>query len=186
MSAPDGPLLILGVGNPLLGDDGVGVHVVDEIRRRAAAGTVELPARTEILDGGTRGIGLLPDVAGARAVVMVDAARLGAEPGTIAVIPGETIGTGATRGATAVPASTAGVAELVDVARFTGTLPAATSLVGIQPAAIAVGIELSGPVGAVLDDAIRATLREARELDARAASAAPASPDRREKVGALA
>ncbi len=74
----------------------------------------------------------------------------------------------------------------MDIARFMGTLPEAVSLVGIQPAAIAVGIDLSGPVGAVLDDAVRATLREARELDARAASVSPASPDRREQVGALA
>ncbi len=186
MSDPAGPLLILGVGNPLLGDDGVGVHVVDEIRRRAAAGTAVLPPRTELLDGGTRGIALLPDVAGARAVVLVDAAGLDAEPGAIAVIPGARIGTGRTAKGAVVSASTGGLGELVDIARFLGILPEAVSLVGIQPAGIAVGLELSGPVAAVLDDAVRATLREARDLDARAAAVGTASPDVREKVGALA
>jgi hydrogenase maturation protease len=178
----EGAVLILGVGNPLLGDDGVGIHVVDEILRRAAAGAVELPPGTRVVDGGTRGLDLLPEVSDARALILVDAAQLDAPPGTVAVLDGDAIHGGREHGTAGLDE---GVAELVDVARFMGRLPAAVSLVGIQPAAITVGIDLSGPVGAAIDDAVRTTVREACFADARTRSVAAGGAGPRVIVGAL-
>ncbi len=68
--------VVLGLGNILLGDEGVGVHVVEELRRAGGLPGVEL------VDGGTAGFSLLPYFDGARLVVVVDAAADGAPPGT--------------------------------------------------------------------------------------------------------
>jgi len=71
--------VVLGVGNILLGDEGVGVHIVEELRRRGGLSGVEL------VDGGTAGFSLLPYFDGARLVVIVDAADDGKPPGTVSL-----------------------------------------------------------------------------------------------------
>ncbi len=69
--------VVLGLGNILLGDEGAGVRVVEEIER-----TGGLPG-VELVDGGTAGFSLLPFFDGARLVLVVDAAADGAPPGTV-------------------------------------------------------------------------------------------------------
>ncbi len=81
MSASGGPLLVLGIGNVLLRDDGVGVQVVRELEGRVERGELELPPDTELLDGGTLGLDLLPRISDARALLLVDAIDLRASPG---------------------------------------------------------------------------------------------------------
>jgi len=70
-------ILVLGIGNVLMGDEGVGVHVVRELER----GT--LPAGAVCLDGGTGGFTLLEPLEAAERVVLVDATVDGAAPGTL-------------------------------------------------------------------------------------------------------
>lgn len=70
-------ILILGVGNLLLGDEGVGVHVAQQLLQ------TPLPADVEVIDGGTIGFELLPYVEGKRRVLIVDAIHADAEPGTL-------------------------------------------------------------------------------------------------------
>lgn len=74
---PTAPVLLFGVGNFLMGDEGVGVHVLHTLERGAGIPGVRL------IDGGTGGINLLTEMEGARAVVMVDATRDGQPAGTI-------------------------------------------------------------------------------------------------------
>ncbi len=69
--------VVLGLGNILLGDEGVGVRVVEELERSGGLPGVEL------VDGGTAGLRLLPFFDGAGLVVVVDAAADGAPPGTV-------------------------------------------------------------------------------------------------------
>lgn len=71
--------VVLGVGNILLGDEGVGVRVVEELRRGGGLPGVEL------VDGGTAGFSLLPYFDEARLVVIVDAAADGKPPGTVSL-----------------------------------------------------------------------------------------------------
>ncbi|MCU0504448.1 MAG: hydrogenase maturation protease [Chloroflexi bacterium] len=179
MSDPRGPLVIVGVGNVLGGDDGVGVHVVRELRRLAERGEVGLPPRTELVDGGLLGLGLSPVVNAARALVIVDAALIAGPPGTVAVVDGAAVRSHAARESAC---ASDGVGELVDAARLTGTLPPAFSLVCIRPASLRPGHDLSDPVRAALDAAVVTTLHEARRLHARTC-APSAAPDGRDLVG---
>jgi len=73
-----GDTLILGVGNPLRGDDGVGVLAVQRLLARP-----DLPAGVAVVDGGTAGLGLIPLIENYRRVVLVDAVLMGEPPGTV-------------------------------------------------------------------------------------------------------
>lgn len=70
-------VLILGVGNLLLGDEGVGVHVAQQLLQ------LPLPGNVEVLDGGTVGYELLPYLEGKAQVILVDAVHADCEPGTL-------------------------------------------------------------------------------------------------------
>ncbi len=167
MSAPVGPLVALGIGNVLLGDEGVGVHVLRELERRAARGEDALPRDTRLIDGGTLGLALLPLLAGARAVLLIDAVDLGLAPGAVVTLRGDALW-GRAGGSGDV--QRAGVADLLGAARLAGILPEAVALVGIQPGEIAIGLALSEPIRAALPAAVSATSDELRRLDAAAAS----------------
>ncbi|MFQ5586783.1 MAG: hydrogenase maturation protease, partial [Thermodesulfobacteriota bacterium] len=65
----DGRLLILGLGNLLMGDDGVGVHVINSFQQES------LPDGVDIVDGGTGGLDLVDIISGYRRVIVVDAVR---------------------------------------------------------------------------------------------------------------
>jgi hydrogenase maturation protease len=77
-SIQTGDTLILGVGNPLLGDDAVGVLAVQQLQKRA-----DLPPHVTVVDGGTDGLGLVPLIESYRRVILVDAAQMGLSPGAI-------------------------------------------------------------------------------------------------------
>lgn len=171
MSRPDGPMLVLGVGNVLLRDDGVGVRVVEAMSDLAERGETVLPPDTSLVDGGTRGRDLLPLLADARAVVLVDALDFDGPPGTVEVLRGDALDTGpGDREAT----DRVGVGPLLETARFAGTLPGAVALVGIRPGSIEVGLDLTDAVRAAIPVAIEATLAELRHSEATAPSMAGA------------
>jgi hydrogenase maturation protease len=69
--------LVLGLGNVLMGDEGVGVHVVRAVEKHS------LPANVECLDGGTGGFTLLEPLQSATRVILIDAAADGNPPGTV-------------------------------------------------------------------------------------------------------
>lgn len=161
MSAPDGPLLVLGIGNVLLRDEGLGVQVIRELEMRVDRGELVLPPDAELVDGGTLGLDLLPLISDARALLLVDAIDLGDEPGTIRVLRDEAI-QGALSGH--VSPHQVGIGDLIAAARLMGTLPAAVALVGVQPLEIAVDLELSPPVRAALPGAVEAVIAEIGRL----------------------
>jgi hydrogenase maturation protease len=70
--------LILGVGNPLYGDDAIGVIAVNVLQQRD-----DLPPEVVVVDGGTEGIGLIPLMENYRRVILVDAVPMDQPPGTI-------------------------------------------------------------------------------------------------------
>jgi hydrogenase maturation protease len=144
---------VIGLGNILLRDDGVGVRVAELTSRRREHRPRALPPRSRVVDGGTLGLDLLPMIEDARALVLIDAVELGRQPGEIAVLDGSALQTTLTN---PVSPHQVGVADLLAVARLSGALPAQVVLVGIQPGEIAVGLGLT--------DAVRAALPRATEI----------------------
>lgn len=162
------PPLVVGIGNILLRDEGVGVRVVLELERRAADHQLDVPPGTRFIDGGTLGLELLPLIATASTLVLVDAVNLGQSPGSVTVIRGDAIeGTLAGH----VSPHQVGVADLVAAARLMGVFPDAASLVGIQPAAIDIGLDLTPEVEAAVVDAMARVCTELRQYSETGAAA---------------
>lgn len=144
--------LVLGLGNVLLSDEGVGVHVVHLLRER-----YDFPQEVEILDGGTLGLDLLPYVEDADRLLIVDAVQMDTPPGTVARLVGDEI-----------PAVLSlkysphqmGLSDLLAAARLRGHLPAEVVLWGVQPASLEVGLELSPAVAAQMESLVQNVLAE--------------------------
>jgi len=144
--------LVLGLGNILLGDEGVGIRVVERLQAR-----YDLPDEVQVLDGGTLGLDLLPYVEDADRLLVVDALELGAEPGTVARLEGHEVP--AFLGVKVSPHQV-GLADLMAVTRLRGHFPERLVLWGVQPEVIAVGIELSPTVAAQVDLLVEKTVAE--------------------------
>lgn len=146
-------ILILGLGNTLLSDDGVGVHIIETLRPEYAD-NLEVTLR----DGGTLGLALLPEIEDSRALILVDAAECSAAPGEVRCFVGDEMDRrlgGKKRTAHEVAA-----ADLLDAAQLTGQRPALRALVAVQPASTEWGLK---PTSAVLA-AMPKACSEIREL----------------------
>ncbi len=156
MSAPDVDLLVLGLGNPLCGDDGAGVAAVARLRARYAA-----PAGVQLLDGGTLGLSLLPHLQRARRAILVDAVRTSDPPGTLVRVEGDEVGHVA---AHKLSPHQVGVADLLDGAALSGARPEPFVLLGVVPAHLELGTARSAPVEASLDALVEAVVEEAARM----------------------
>jgi hydrogenase maturation protease len=144
--------VVIGLGNVALSDDGIGVHAVDRLCTR-----YELPADVEAVKGGTSGLLLLPLIADANRAIMIDAIDTGAPPGTLLRLEGEAVGSAF---AGALTPHDVGLTDLLAAARLTGNWPGRLVVIGVQPACVDVGTDLSPPVGAVLDALVAAIAAE--------------------------
>ena len=140
-------ILVLGVGSILMGDDGVGVRAVEEIKRR-----YYVPENLEILDGGTSGLDLLPFIAGKDYLIIIDAIKSGSPPGTVLMAQGDDV---PARFRMRISPHQLGISELLATATLTDELPKNIVLFGIEPKTIQLGISLSHEVKAGMDKLIK-------------------------------
>jgi hydrogenase maturation protease len=142
-------IAIVGVGNSLLSDDGAGIHVISLL-----AADDSLPDDVTCLDGGTVGLALLDRLAGKRALIVIDAARFGAAPGSVRVLENEAMDAHLRGKHGSV--HEVGLSDLVDALRLTDALPARRALVGIEPASLDWGTAPTAEVARALPDAVAA------------------------------
>jgi hydrogenase maturation protease len=150
------PLLVLGLGNVLCGDDGLGVVAVHLLRRGYQA-----PAGVSVLDGGTLGLSLLPYLEEAREAILVDAIRGDGPPGTLVRIEGEEV---APAVAARLSVHQVGVADLLEGARWRETYPSRVILLGLVPESLDLGLERTAAVEAALPGLVERVVEEARGL----------------------
>lgn len=183
-AATDGPAVVIGMGNLLLHDDGIGVRVVEALRSVAEHDPTALPQATRLVDGGTLGLDLLSTFEGARSLLLLDAVDLDQPAGTVSVLRGgdDILAAGGTWGG-CIPG---GVSELLSVARLMGWLPEPVALVGIQVSDTTYGEGLSACVAAALPRAVETARDELRELDQLAETALPRTAGTVEAEGATA
>lgn len=140
--------LILGLGNSLLSDEGVGIEVVQRLETEAALEGVRL------LDGGTLSFTLAAPISESTRLVVVDAAHMREPPGTVRVFEGEAMDrqlSGKGRSVHEVS-----LMDLMDMARLTDTLPCPRALVGVEPAQVRWGYALTQVVEAAVPEAMSA------------------------------
>jgi hydrogenase maturation protease len=150
------PLLILGLGNLLLEDDGVGSATVAWLADR-----YDPPAGVRVLDGGTLGLSLLPYLEDADAVILVDAVRADAKPGALVRLDGDDVPSAV---ATRLSPHQVGVADLLDGARWLGRYPGSVVLLGIVPESMDLAVGLSPHVRRALPALVECIIAEARSM----------------------
>lgn len=140
-------VLVLGVGNTLMRDDGVGVRLMEAL----AAVEPPLPG-VEYVDAGTLSFLLLPRIEDCRALLVLDAAHLDSRPGATRCLEGAHMDEFLRTARCSV--HEIGVRDLLDAARFAGHLPERRAFVGIQPLEVGWGDALSDPVRCALPGAV--------------------------------
>jgi hydrogenase maturation protease len=149
-------IVVLGLGNILLRDEGVGVRVVEALAERYA-----IPAEIEVVDGGTAGMDLLNTLAGCDHLLICDAVRTGAPPASVVrLVDAEVPALFLTR----FSPHQLGLAEVLATLVLTGEAPGAVTLVGVVPLDLELGLELSSQVSAVVGQAVECLATELRGL----------------------
>ena len=148
--------LVLGIGNNLLTDEGIGIHVVTFLKQHHG----KMPD-VDFLDGGTLSYTLADDIAKAHNLIVVDAARMGEVPGTLKCFLDEDMD----RYLSAAHGSVheVGLGDLLDIARLTNTLPQRRALIGIEPEAIDWGDRPTPRVAEAIEPAVQQILALLRQ-----------------------
>jgi hydrogenase maturation protease len=134
--------VVLGIGNILNRDEGVGVHALRELE----SGLGPRPG-VELVDGGVLGLGLLSLVEECSHLLVLDAVDAGRPAGTVVELAGEQI---PLFGGVRMSQHQVTFQEVLGLALMRGKLPAVLSLIGVQPADVSIGLELSTPVEAAI------------------------------------
>jgi hydrogenase maturation protease len=141
----EGPrFAVLGLGNRIQGDEALGALAVEALHRQFN-GDPEWRG-VDLIDGGTVGLGLLPYLEDLAGLIVVDVIDAAAQPGTLV----ELDGIAPPAGPEPLSVHDLGAAELLGALLVSGRMPGRVRIIGLQPARIDLGTELSAPVAAAL------------------------------------
>lgn len=138
--------VVMGLGNTLQGDEGVGVHALERLRA-----TVQVQDGVEILDGGTLGLDLLPIVEECSHLLVLDAVNVGQPAGTVVELRSDEIPLYA-----GIKMSEHQVTfqEVLGLAMLRDQMPPQLHLVGVQPADISFGVDMTPIATAAIPDMV--------------------------------
>jgi hydrogenase maturation protease len=146
-------ILILGVGNLLLSDEGVGVHIAQRLME------LELPPEVRVVEGGTDGFGLINVILEADRMILIDAVRGGGAPGSIYRFDIEECNPFPDRFKTSVHQIS--ILEVINVSGLIGSTPR-TTVIGVEPESLRMGMELSPEVEAKIPRVIEIVMEEVK------------------------
>ncbi len=150
---PTGKILILGLGNPLMGDDGIGVFVAEELKK------LEWPPEVQILEVGTSVFHYLQEISQAKHIIAVDALQAGGHAGYVYRLDIEDVEYLPERGAHSM--SLPGVVKL---ARNVAGLPEVVTIYGVEPEKLGFGEGLTFAVKSKLPKIIFLLITEVQKL----------------------
>jgi len=144
-----GAIGVLGLGNLVHRDDGVGVHAIQQLQRDE-----RVPPGVMLLDGGTQGLSLIPHLSGLDRLIVIDAVDTGAAPGVVM-----RFANGALEGLPGKPSvHQLGFADLMVAMKLLGESPAEVVVFGVQPASVEWGAELTESAAKALDGLLDAVI----------------------------
>lgn len=150
-NAPPKRIVVLGVGNVLLSDEGVGVHAANRLMK------MDLPPEVEVIEGGTDGFRLINVVTEADRLIVIDAVKGGAPPGSIYRFD---IGDAPSYpGVYKTSVHQVSILEVIHLSELVGRTPD-TTIIGVEPKSLAMGLELSPEVAEKLSKVIELVLEE--------------------------
>lgn len=158
-------ILLLGLGNIVMRDDGVGVHVVNAIKE-----SYTFTPEVEVLDGGTLGLDLLHFFEGREKILIIDAVNFRKEPGYIGTLEDD-----------AIPSSLfaklsvhhIGLSDLLFAAKLKDLTPSKMRLIGIEPEVVELGLEMTDTIRSKMKDLIALTIKTLEEWSVACALQSP-------------
>ncbi len=135
---------MLGVGNVLMADEGVGVHAVNELEKR-----LMVKPGVRFVDGGTSTNELLGDLENLDHLIVIDAVRAGRAPGSLVRLEGAAVPAAFT---TKLSPHQVGIADLLATLQLLGRAPKHVVLYGVEPARLELDLSLSPTVAAALPE----------------------------------
>ena len=145
------PVLILGIGNILLHDEGIGIYAIKELQK------LNLPDYVELLDGGTSGADLLDDISDRQKVIVIDAVDADIPPGTVLRLKRDNL---LPSGPKSISLHEFGLAETLIMAEHLNCAPKDVTVIAVKPKDVSPGLGLSEEINAVLPRVIDSVLAE--------------------------
>lgn len=150
--------IIIGLGNPLMADEGIGVVLIEQLETLAREGKIPGADRIRFYDGGTGGMNLLHVLAGRRKAVLIDCARMGTEPGTIRRFTPDQVQT--IKQLTHLSLHEVDILKVLDISRQLEECPEEVVFFGIEPLEIRQRMSLSPLLHAQIPHYLQTLLRE--------------------------
>jgi hydrogenase maturation protease len=151
MTSEPSKTLVLGLGNLVHSDDGLGVHAIQRLTADS-----RVPADVVLMDGGTQGLSLLPHISSFQRLLVIDALDVGEAPGSLLRVDGEALKN--------LPGKASvhqlGFADLMVALELLGELPGEIVLLGVQPLSTEWTAELTAPVQEALDPLLDAVIEQ--------------------------
>ncbi|MHC4084812.1 MAG: hydrogenase maturation protease [Planctomycetota bacterium] len=148
------PILVLGIGNILLRDEGVGVRVIEQMQK------MHLPDDVELVDGGTAGADLLDVLAERKKVIVIDAVQADCEPGTVIRFSADDLTQPDRVG---ISLHELGLGGALKMTKQLGCEPKEVVVFGIKPLDISCGLELSEEITAAVPKVVELVLAEIKK-----------------------
>ncbi len=148
-------IVVLGVGNILLSDEGIGVRAVEKLQR-----DYDLPPEVVVIDGGTTGMEMLEDLSNADHLIIVDAVRSGKAPASIVRLADEQV---PVFFKTKLSPHQIGLSDVLATLAFIGEAPGGVTVIGVEPVSLETGMVLSPQVEARLPELMELLVTELRE-----------------------
>ncbi|WP_041587638.1 HyaD/HybD family hydrogenase maturation endopeptidase [Thermincola potens] len=149
-------IVVLGVGNILLQDEGVGIHVIQALQK------MSLPENVDVIEGGTAGLELLPLIEDYSHMIVVDAVNAGEKPGTLFRFKPDDV-TGFP-GNIETSVHQLGLLEVLQMGKLIGKLPD-TVIIAVQPKSFDWGMELTPELQAKMPQIIDLVFKEIEKIN---------------------
>ena len=149
-------VVVLGVGNTLLEDEGIGVRAVEELLQRYV-----VPPEVQVIDGGTAGMELLESLEDVDKLIIVDCVRVGQPPATIIRRVDDEVPNFFRM---KISPHQIGISDVLAALTLRERFPKHLALIGIQPKSLECGIELTPEIAALLPEVVRMTVEELRNF----------------------
>jgi hydrogenase maturation protease len=145
------PILVIGLGNPLMADEGIGVALIEELNTLAAAG--KLPSETvEYSDGGVGGMYLLHTIADRKKAILIDCCLMGTDPGTIRRFTPEDVNS--VKQMAHLSLHEVDILNVIKMAEQIGSCPEQIVIFGIEPVSITQQLHLNDEIKAKIPNYI--------------------------------
>lgn len=149
--------IVVGLGNPLMADEGIGVVLIEKLNELAAAGEVPT-SDIEYYDGGCGGMYLLHTIAGRQKAILIDCCLMGAEPGTIRCFTPDDVNS--VKQMAHLSLHEVDILKVIELAQQIGQCPDEIVIFGIEPVSITNQMHLNEPIQAKIPEYITEIRKE--------------------------